>query len=263
MRKRTAADARHESESVPGLVCTLRVSSRVLHPRLKMMPHEGLVLVLPRRYDRRTIDALLLRHQGWIVRAVARVQSVHAAMDEVASAALLPQTVSLPCTGEQLMVQYRDQGHGGGVRVVASGERAIVLCGEIADSELCRSVLRRWLQQRGSRDLLPMLHDLSVRHDLRFLKAAVRLQKSRWGSCSSKRVIALNAKLLFLPPSLSRSVMLHELCHTVHLNHSRLFRELLACHDPEWREHDRDLRTGWRYVPRWVDHEVSDSVFLP
>jgi predicted metal-dependent hydrolase len=57
--------------------------------------------------------------------------------------------------------------------------------------------------------------------------------KTRWGSCSSKNNISLNSSLVFLPEALIRYVCLHELVHTIHKNHGRVFWEALTGILPE------------------------------
>jgi predicted metal-dependent hydrolase len=64
--------------------------------------------------------------------------------------------------------------------------------------------------------------------------------------------LALNTKLLFLPPELLRYVLVHELCHTVHMNHSKDFWRLVECHEPRYRVLDQQLRAAWKPVPRWL-----------
>jgi len=80
----------------------------------------------------------------------------------------------------------------------------------------------------------------------------VRSQRSRWGSCSRRRAISLNQKLLFVPPPLVRYVFLHELCHTVHFDHSPAFWAFLAQREPRWKALDEELDMAWRYVPLWA-----------
>lgn len=252
MKSITAKISRHESAAVPGLFYTVRVSSRAVHPRLKMVPHEGLVVVVPQRYDMRHVDTLVVRHCEWIGNAMARIDGVHASMD-AASSALLPAVVAFQCTDVRWHVVYFEQENSKRVKVVESPDRELVLQGRIENAELCRSALRLWLNRKAGSDLVPLLQDLALKHSFRFEKAAVRLQKSRWGSCTSKGTISLNSKLLFLPRPLAESVILHELCHTVHMNHSAAFKQLLTACDPSWKEHDRDLKTAWKFVPRWVE----------
>lgn len=128
----------------------------------------------------------------------------------------------------------------------------LVLEGAVADTDLCRQVLRRWLAGKARRHLVPRLYRLASQHGFAFRRVAVRCQKTRWGSCSARGTISLNLKLLFLPSELVDHVLIHELCHTVHLNHSPAFWALLRKHDPHADERRRRLGTAWQYVPPWL-----------
>ncbi len=109
-----------------------------------------------------------------------------------------------------------------------------------------------WLRRKAEKQLVPILHQVSQETGLTFQKAAVRHQKTRWASCSGQGHISLNCKLLFLPPADLRYVLIHELCHTVHLNHSADFWALVASFLPDYRERDRAVRQAWQYVPPWL-----------
>lgn len=69
---------------------------------------------------------------------------------------------------------------------------------------------------------------------------------SRWGSCSTANVINLSMFLMGLPPHLIDLIIIHELCHTVHHNHSAKFHELVDKHTGgREKELEKELK-GWR-----------------
>ena len=81
----------------------------------------------------------------------------------------------------------------------------------------------------------------------------MRIQRTRWGSCSSRGTISLNAKLLFLPEELVDYLIVHELCHTHDPDHSQRFWGLLQRHRPFARELDHRLSGVAGMVPAWLD----------
>lgn len=66
-------------------------------------------------------------------------------------------------------------------------------------------------------------------------KIAIRNQKTRWGSCSKKKNLNFNYKLLYLPKEEMNYVVVHELCHLAESNHGKIFWELVARTVPEYK----------------------------
>jgi hypothetical protein len=96
-------------------------------------------------------------------------------------------------------------------------------------------VLINWLKRRTREEVCPWLSTLAAEYGFKFGESLVRGQKTRWGSCSSKGTISISSKLLFLERDWVRCVLIHELCHTVFMDHSQKFRGLFESHRAEMR----------------------------
>ncbi|MDA3821709.1 MAG: SprT family zinc-dependent metalloprotease [Bacteroidales bacterium] len=82
---------------------------------------------------------------------------------------------------------------------------------------------------REAKQYLPKeLERLAQAKNLKYTKLSIRRMRTRWGSCSSKDNISLNSGLVFLPRELMEYVILHELVHTIHKNHSAAFWNALV-----------------------------------
>lgn len=66
---------------------------------------------------------------------------------------------------------------------------------------------------------------------------------TRWGSCSSRRTISLNIGLMKVPEALRDYVILHELAHLNHMNHSKAFWIEVGGHDKNYKMHEKKLKT--------------------
>jgi len=115
-----------------------------------------------------------------------------------------------------------------------------------------RSALRAWLMRVARQRLEPRVAAVAARCGVRYTKVAIRRQRSRWGSCSVRGTISLNTCLLFQRPEVVDYLVVHELTHVRHMNHSARFWQAVERHCPGWRALDRELLDGWRHVPRWI-----------
>ena len=80
-------------------------------------------------------------------------------------------------------------------------------------------------------------------------RIAIRDQRTRWGSCSTRGTLSFNWRLVLAPAAVLEYVVVHELCHLREPNHSPRFWALLQSRVPAWRAHAAWLR---RYGPTLV-----------
>lgn len=93
--------------------------------------------------------------------------------------------------------------------------------------DIFRKGILFFLRKEAKRLLPERLNQLAKMHHFTFKDLKIQSSKTRWGSCSSKKNINLSLYLLLMPPHLIDYVLLHELCHTVEMNHGESFWRLM------------------------------------
>ena len=226
----------------------IRENRRAKRIILRVTAAHGLEVVIPSAAARRQIPEVLAKNRTWIERALKKLCD-----EQVAASRELqtpPAKISLPAVAEVWTVT---QEHIAGARPRIE-ERALHhlhLRADLRDGGW-QTVLRTWLIARAEKAFSAWLKQLSERTQLTYSRITVRLQKTRWGSCSRSGNISLNARLLFVAPEITTYVLLHELCHTKELNHSVRFWRLVERFEPNWRKLDRALTAASRNLPRWA-----------
>jgi predicted metal-dependent hydrolase len=227
---------------------SIRESARAKHVNIRVLETGELQIVIPMGFDRARIPDILQRKQIWITRTIERIQSQHSQLQLEQTP---PTTVTLSAINETWQINYTSTS-AKGITAVEKRDQSLLLRGNVDQSDLCRQMLRRWLTHKGQQHLVPWLRQVSQQCELPFTRAGVRGQKTLWASCSCDKSISLNYKLLFLPPHLVSYVFIHELCHTIHMNHSAAFWALVGTKLSNYRQVDRELRHAMQYVPGWV-----------
>jgi len=229
---------------------SVRVSARARYLRFRVTLDKGLEVVVPRGYDQRRIPQVLQVNQAWVQGALQKVEEMRL-RQSAAPAELLPSIITFPCIGRTIRVEALPTA-GRTVVLEQPSRQQLILRGPIADAELCCTALQRWVIREAHDILIPWLGQVSREIGIPFTRAAIRKQKSRWGSCSRIGTISLNAKLLFVDADLVRYILIHELCHIRELNHSPRFWKLVTEYYGAYRKAHPRLTAAWRAMPAWV-----------
>ena len=238
-----AAD--HE-EPGPSPGFSVRKSSRAKRLSIKVYPRGRVEVIVPRRTSAKSVQAFVEENREWIGRARDSF-----AKHYTPEAYVLPSVISLPAIDEKVIVRYRPEAGTATVRYrFANG--MLQLSGDTGNEKHCIDALRRWLSGIARQAFEPRLAALAMLTATPFERMHVRMQRTCWGSRSSSGTISLNLCLLFLSPELLRYLMIHELCHGRHMNHSKRFWALVARFEPDYRKLDRRLGESWRDVPAWL-----------
>lgn len=218
--------------------------------RLRVTVKRGLEVVVPQGYDTERVPELLERKKHWVQAALEKAES-HRKFFEPKPAWSVPNRVSLPAIGAVWHLSAKETN----VPWVAVRELApdrLLVFGAINDEAASRAALKRWLMRQTRTHLVPRLETISKKTGIRFQRIFIRNQRTRWASCSRRRAISLNGKLLFLSPDVVDYVIVHELCHVVEMNHSKRFWKLVGQYHPGFVKPDSRLREMWKSIPYWA-----------
>lgn len=222
----------------------VRISRRARRLTVRVFPGGRVEVVVPPGTRPQLVQQFVARHRDWIQRKVEELRHVAGGLSNA-----LPAEILFPASGQRYAVEYQPARHP--PRLRHCGERLLV-SGELEREALVRHLLQRWLLRAAHGHLVPLLAATARQHGLDFRRAQVRRQRTRWGSCSRAGTISLNACLMFQSPDVVRYLLVHELAHTVHMNHSRRFWRLVERMEGDWQVLDRELGRGWRHVPGWA-----------
>ena len=234
-----------EPGDTPGL--SVRESKRARRLSIKVFPRGRVEVVVPLRTPARDVEAFVEANRDWIERSRESFAKIVPREPFV-----LPNRIDLPAVGQAFRVRYERQSKAKTVKY-RSHNGVVVLSGCTGDDKQCVAALKRWLASVARKEFLPRLRALSVETDNPFQRMHVRGQRTCWGSHSSTGTISINYCLLFLEPELLRYLMIHELCHARHMNHSRRFWHRVARFEPNYRRLDKALGESWRAIPVWLE----------
>ncbi len=214
---------------------------------MRIYPGGKVEIVVPPRVRPPMVERFIGQHRQWIERRVEEWRS------KATPVPTRPEQLELRALGLSYRVEYR--AGSGGTRVRHRPEITpdlLEVTGAIDNLRQVAAALERWLRRVVVEAMTVQLRELAEAGGFSFERVRVRRQRTRWGSCSSRGTLSLNVCLAFLEPAVVRYLLVHELCHTRHMNHSQRFWALVERFEPDYKQLNRDLNQGWRQVPAWI-----------
>lgn len=127
-------------------------------------------------------------------------------------------------------------------------ERELVISGPVEkqggekEQRLVEAVVKAWYKKEAKQYLQEKVSRLAGKMKVDYGRIGIRDQVSRWGSCSGKGNLNFNWRLVLLPEGLTDYVVVHELAHRRHMNHSKSFWNTVEEEMPDYRERRKALK---------------------
>lgn len=225
------------SEGKDRILC---YGARKIAYQLSIMPRKRLRLVVtpdmtvrayaPEAFSEDEILTAIQAKAQWIARHLDAMKEFHP----------LP-TPHRYLSGETFMYlgrQYRLRvDPGDPITAKLRGRFLHVAVADRTDAAAVRKSVDDWYRQRADEIFhryLARCMQVASRHGVKEPTVTIRTMRTRWGSCSPSGRVTLNLNLIQTPVHCVEYVVMHELCHLVHLNHSKPFYRLLSRCMPDW-----------------------------
>ncbi len=191
---------------------------------VRILPDGTVELRVPRRTTKVQIDDMLSRHHAWILEKSQKQQDRYQTS--------LANGAEIPFMGERLTIQSGER--------VAFDEKNIYLPEANRDvylAEFYRAAAKAYLPDR--------LQKWASLLKLAFRSVRITSAKGRWGSCSSKTSINFSYRTMMLPASCIDYVIVHELCHLTHMDHSPAFWAEVERILPDYRQREKQIKEAF------------------
>lgn len=116
--------------------------------------------------------------------------------------------------------------------IINHEHRTITAKRDLTDS----SIQEKWYRNIAKKHLTKRTEQLSKKLNFPYNKLYIREERNKWGNCSTEKNISLNWKLIKAPEFVIDYIIVHELLHTVVMNHSHKFWTLLRSYFPDYKE---------------------------
>jgi predicted metal-dependent hydrolase len=205
--------------------------------RVVVSPELAVDVFAPKKSDDEQVRVAVQKKAPWIAKTLDKVEAYHP----------LP-TPKRYVSGETFVYlgrQYRlkvENGLSGPAKLL--GRFLWVGVKDKNDTTGIRKSVEQWYRKRAREILgryVDKCHITASRHGVPEPLLVIRTMRRRWGSCSLSGRITLNVNLVQVPVHCIEYVIMHELCHLKHHNHSKAFYSLLTRCQPDWRKRKETL----------------------
>jgi predicted metal-dependent hydrolase len=203
-------------------------SPRAKRLTIRVNAASEVVVTMPKRMNQDLASEFVLRNQAWIQNQLAKISHVERLEAE--------GWIYIFGQKYQKLCQYARNRP---VGCFIESDTLIInpIDPQVTSKNYQKKEVDRFLKHTAQHYILPRTQQIATKMNVNFGKITLREQSSRWGSCSSAGNLNFNWRLVHFEPKVIDYVIIHELAHRVHMNHSSKFWQLVRNFDPEHALH--------------------------
>ncbi len=220
---------------------TLKRSARAKQVWLRIGLGTGLVVVAPPGMHVREVEKVILKKADWIKKHLSHIDEPY----KITKKPLVKDGLPIPYLGKEFTLRVLPAGDEGPAVTLTGGE-IVVETPDRGESALM-GALKGWYKDMARKVIPERVERLSDGHKVG--RVSIRDQSTRWGSCSPKGNLSFNLRLMMAPMRVVDYLIIHELTHLEHQNHSKRFWDKVAKRCPKYVEYEEWLKKHGRSLP--------------
>ena len=223
----------------------LRKSIRAKHLAIRIKPNEGVSVTIPKRISFLEGERFAISKKNWILKHLPKIEAIEK------SAKTFDEQTEFKTKNYQLVIKKTDV-----KSVFVTIKKPVVELSIPKEMDIKEEFVQNAIKfgiietlRIEAKSYIPeKVKMFANKFGFKYNKLFFKNIKTRWGSCSGRNNINLNVHLMRLPDELIDYVILHELVHTVHKNHSKTFWMRLEEVCPSSKKFDKELK---KYSPNY------------
>jgi len=211
----------------------IQYNSRQKHIRLRISSEGRIVLSAPIGTSRSKIRGVLKHKQTWLA---SKIQETQRGLEQN------NPTEKVYLEGRLFLVEFENTKLSIYNIDVDYEQQIVKISGDPVNQQKISGLLEGWLRKEAKFRLSSLAEEISDELGIPYKKLFLRNQRTRWGSSSTRGNISLNWRTVMAPPAVQRYLLIHELIHQKHMNHSTRFWLDVGRICPGYKQHEAWLK---------------------
>lgn len=197
------------------------IQKDVKHARLRVSEDGRIRIIIPPSFSKEDVDALILKKQRWIDKNLRFFEGM---------SKIELQRNQLLLYGNRYTYFYDSTFE---QKVIVDHEHKTI---RAKRDLLSQEIQEKWFRNIAKRYLTNRTEELARKLDFEYNRLYIRNQRKKWGNCSKDKNISLNWRLIKAPLFVIDYLIVHELVHTLIMNHSHRFWTVMKSYYPDYRD---------------------------
>ncbi len=207
-------------------------------------PEKGVIIRAPRRLTKSRIKEVVKMKSNWLINKIEEIKKIKS----VTSPIQFKSGEKFPYLGKEYRLRVYSGRNTKKAKIVLSrGEFQIKVSSLLNENErknTIREIILQWYKGQAKTKIQERVTLYQERMGVKPNRVVVKEQKKRWGSCSSKGNLNINWRLIMAPLAVIDYIVVHELAHLIHPNHSNDFWQFVKVYFPDYKKQQEWLKSN-------------------